>query len=64
MKGRVQYDHINNVVDELNCVFTSKYQLLSIPKSRLNEKKKREVQALKKYDNKETKGMIQPSPFL
>ncbi|KAG5178483.1 C18orf24 protein-like protein [Tribonema minus] len=40
-RGRLQLDHVNAAITELQAVLTTKYTLLARPKSKLNEKLRR-----------------------
>ena len=37
MKGRIAYDQVNNAIDEIHKVLTTKYKILSLPRSAMGE---------------------------
>lgn len=56
MKGRLTYNKINSVIDEINKTFEIKYKLLRQKKSTLPEKKKQIYKAYKEQENAQTQG--------
>ena len=56
MKGRILYEQVNNLIDELNQVYFTKHNLLKMPASKRTVMQKREYQTFKQHDIKETKG--------
>ncbi|KAI0235727.1 Spindle and kinetochore-associated protein 1 [Lamellibrachia satsuma] len=58
MKGRILYDSLNSTIDELNQVFSSKYKILSTPKSGQSDNTRNKIQTYKEQETKDTKGLF------
>ena len=58
MKGRLTYQQVNTVIDELNKAFTAKYKLLRQKKSTLNDRNRKRYETLKMQESKDTKGSV------
>ncbi|XP_045606057.1 SKA complex subunit 1-like [Procambarus clarkii] len=56
IRGRLQYEQVNNAVNELNKTLDSKYTLLSRHRSKLSETDWRIVNICKRQETQETKG--------
>lgn len=56
MKGRLTYNKINSVIDEINKTFEIKYKLMHQKKSTLPEKKKQIYKAYKEQENAQAQG--------
>ncbi|XP_071545992.1 SKA complex subunit 1-like [Panulirus ornatus] len=57
LRGRLQYDQINNAVDQVNKTLETKYALMSRPRSKVSEIDMRIVTACKRQENQETRGL-------
>ncbi|GAB1606470.1 spindle and kinetochore-associated protein 1-like [Argonauta hians] len=57
MKGRIAYKQVNNTIKELTKCFEAKYQLMSLKKKAVPEKKKPTYDMYKAQENKETQGI-------
>ncbi|XP_068211507.1 spindle and kinetochore-associated protein 1-like [Palaemon carinicauda] len=56
IKGRLQYEQVNNAVDEVNKTIETKYMLMARPRAKLSEFDMKIVNACRSQENKETKG--------
>ncbi|XP_071845368.1 SKA complex subunit 1-like [Apostichopus japonicus] len=56
MKGRISYEELNSMVEVINETIRKKYQLMSKPKNRLTDKKRKNYIKYKEQETKETKG--------
>lgn len=57
IRGRLQYDQVNNAVDELNKALECKYSLMSRPRSKISEVDWRIITTCKRQEIPETKGV-------
>ncbi|XP_076465941.1 SKA complex subunit 1-like isoform X2 [Babylonia areolata] len=58
MKGRLSYQQVNTVIDELNKVFTAKYKLLKQKKSTMSDVNRKRYETLKMQETKDTRGVF------
>ena len=58
MKGRLSYQLMNSVIDELNKAFIAKYKLLRQKKSTMNDRNRKRYETLKMQESKDTKGTV------
>uniref|UniRef100_UPI00398F63D1 SKA complex subunit 1 isoform X2 n=1 Tax=Pristiophorus japonicus TaxID=55135 RepID=UPI00398F63D1 len=56
MKGRMTYDQINAVIQELNVAVKEKYKILNQPKKSMTNTARNQYHAFKEQETKETKG--------
>ncbi|KAK6178908.1 hypothetical protein SNE40_011390 [Patella caerulea] len=57
MKGRVTYNQVNSLVDELNKTFIAKYKILHMKKSTMNDISRKRFENYKIQENKDTEGV-------
>ncbi|KAK7070446.1 Spindle and kinetochore-associated protein 1 [Halocaridina rubra] len=57
IRGRLQYEQINNAINELNKAIETKYALMSRPRAKISEFDMRIVTSCRHHENKETKGL-------
>ena len=57
MKGRLKYEQVNAIVDGFNAAVEGKYRLLHLARSKKSEGIKKQAQAFKQQETKDTKGM-------
>merc|ERR1739842_162766 len=57
IRGRLQYDQVNNIVDKLNKTMETKYTLLRRPRAKASDFEMKLIAGCKKHENNETKGL-------
>lgn len=57
IRGRLQYDQVNNIVDKLNETLDAKYTLLRKPRAKASDMEMKLIAACKNKENSETKGL-------
>ncbi|CAL4115155.1 unnamed protein product, partial [Meganyctiphanes norvegica] len=57
IRGRLQYDQVNNIVDQINKTLEAKYTLLRKPRAKASDVEMKQITACKRQENNETKGL-------
>ncbi|KAG7162572.1 Spindle and kinetochore-associated protein 1-like [Homarus americanus] len=57
IRGRLQYDQVNNTVNAINKTLESKYTLMARPRSKISEVDMRIVTACRRQENQETRDL-------
>ena len=56
MKGRLAYQHVNNLIEEINKVFKAKYALMRRKKSSMSVSDRKQYLSMKNQEMPNTKG--------
>lgn len=56
MKGRLKYEKVNSIIEQLDKVFSEKYQILKLKTSSLNDLNRKRVEAFRQQE-KDSEGM-------
>ncbi|XP_031564580.1 spindle and kinetochore-associated protein 1-like [Actinia tenebrosa] len=56
IKGRINYQQVNDAIDEINKVIKAKYKILNLPRSAMGEPIMKKYKAFKEAETEETKG--------
>ncbi|XP_061174605.1 spindle and kinetochore-associated protein 1-like [Saccostrea echinata] len=56
MKGRLNYNQVNTVIDELNKALSEKYKILGMKRTTLNDVNRKRYERYKEQESKDTKG--------
>lgn len=56
MKGRLKYEKVNSIIEQLDKVFSEKYHILKLKTSSLNDFNRKRVEAFRQQE-KDSEGM-------
>lgn len=58
MKGRLTYQKVNAVIEQIDRVFMEKYKIMKQRTASLNEVHRKQVEAFRLQENKDTEGLF------